>query len=163
MAKQLRIRIDGELYQYTDAKKDVTVHRSLVDVFTGKKGVASECMNAQCLTAKTKNAERNRQAFPHPVIAVSVIATCAYIIDRPGHAVRYKLSKSATKDVHKFDKHGVGAPTEVTFYAPKGADRGGRAHSPYGSHTAGPGTRAKLVHGEKARLLAVAGALAKED
>lgn len=148
-----RTRIDGILYPYDDAKKDVTIERELIDVWKGEPGNASKCMNAQCIM-------RNKAKFPHKVLAASVIKTRVFIFDSPEHVVRYTLTGAASRDISVHDTDAIGKPGTLVLKAPRGHDVAGDSHGAKESRPSGPhsGTRDKpLVRGEKARILAAVG------
>jgi hypothetical protein len=149
-----RTRVDGILYPYDDAKKDVTIERDLVDVWKGVPGNATECMNAQCII-------RNKAKFPHKVLAASVIKTRVFIFDSPNHLVRYVLSSQDSRLIEAHDSKAIGQPGTLRLRAPHGHDVAGDSHGAKDSRPSGPhsGTRDKsLVRGEKARVLAAVGA-----
>ena len=111
----VRVLIGDERYQVTDARRDVVIERSLLDVWRGRPGVAGECMNARCII-------RNAELFPHPVLATSVIKSRVYVIDRPGHVVRYVLGKRDQDLVASHDEESIAAPGTLTLQAPRAAE-----------------------------------------
>jgi hypothetical protein len=84
-----RVRIGGVLVPYDDAKRNVHLQRTVVDVLKATPGDNQNCMNSQCIRA-----QRNSNCFPHPVYVACTMKTVVYIIDkltRSGefaHAVR---------------------------------------------------------------------------
>jgi len=149
-----RVRIDDILYPYDDAKEDVDIDRSLMDIWKGKRGRAGECMNWQCIMRQTK-------AFPHPVLAASVIGSRVYILDSFEHAVRYTLTESESAKIAQHDELGVASPGTITLRAPRGVAKKGSDHRSRGiikRNYNGKHTQT-LPRGEKARLIAVVGAI----
>jgi len=68
------VRLEGMLYDYDDATVDVTIERELIHIAKAKRGKADGCMNnLACLG--------HREAFPHPVIAVSVWNCCKRLLN----------------------------------------------------------------------------------
>lgn len=116
-----RVKVLGELHEVTDAKRDVHLQRTLAHVWRGKRGADNVCMNSVCILDSSG-------AFPHPVLGVSVTKARAYVIDRPGHAVRYTLDNAAGEDIDAHDALGIAEPGELTLHAPRGADRKGANH-----------------------------------
>jgi hypothetical protein len=157
--KVSRIRIAGELLEASDAKRDVTLHRTLADVWHGKRGDALECMNAACVL-------HNAGAFPHPVLAVSVTKTRAYVVDKPGHCVRYVLDDSAGTAIDAHDAEGMAEVGELTLHAPTGQWRKGQTHGT--THTDNGATdrprtpRSLGAVGARRRELVAVGALLDE-
>jgi hypothetical protein len=150
-----RIRIGGDLHDLSDAKRDVTLHRTLADVWHGKRGDALECMNAACVL-------HNAGAFPHPVLAVSVTKSRAYVVDKPGHAVRYVLDESAGTAIDDHDAEGMAEVGELTLHAPRGKDRKGASHGPVHTDRGTEGSRTPRTLGSvgaRRRELVAVGAL----
>ena len=149
-----RTRIDGVLYPYDDAKKDVELQREIMDVWKGRPGEAGKCMNAVCI-------ERNKNLFPHPVLAVSVIKSRVYILDSLDHAVRYTLSDRDSRLIEQHDTIAVGQPGTLTLRAPKGHNVKGAVHSTKagrsGPHNANGQKNKPLARGEQARVVAAVG------
>jgi hypothetical protein len=153
-----RVRIDDAFYPYSDAKQDVVLQRNMADVWKGQPGVPKKCMNAVCIV-------RNAKAFPHPVIAVSVIKSRAYVFDSPNHVYRYLLSKAASMDIATHDMLKIGQPTTLTLKAPRGRNAGGIAHHAVqvnrGRSGNPRGVRSRnhpLLRGEQGRIAAAVGA-----
>lgn len=152
----VRVNIEGTMFPYDDAKKDVVLERSLMDIFRGVPGVAGKCMNAQCVM-------RLKADFPHPVLGVSVLKARVYVIDSPNHVVRYTLSKADSQLIGEHDEKAIGEPGILVLRAPrpsdrKGVKRGSGEHGGSFGPNRGPG---KPMHrGEKARVKAAVGALA---
>jgi len=160
------VRLEGMLYDYDDATVDVTIERELIHIAKAKRGKADGCMNnLACLG--------HREAFPHPVIAVSVWNSRVFVVDSiyrkarangsAGHAVRYILTARDGKDISSHDLLGIGRPATLILKAPQGSDKGG---TPRGRpQVSGRGHKAKdktgkgLGRGEKARLIAAVGAM----
>lgn len=147
-----KARIAGDLYRYSDAKKDVVIERKLVDVWKGKAGAANECMNARCIL-------RNRAKFPHKVLAVSVLKSVVYVIDSPEHAVRYIVGSRDRDLIAQHDETAKSEPGTLVLHAPNGSDKAGRERK-RGTPVRGKTGRYNrpLVRGEAARLLAAVGA-----
>jgi len=161
MAKGLRrITIGGELYEYSDATKDVALQREMIDIWNGKRGKADACMNWHCVI-------RNSKLFSHPVLAVSVIKTRVFIITRPGtakrigHAVRYTIPRAESSRIGRHDAKGVAELGVLILRAPRGDAKSGADH---GGGSSGPKNKTgkrdhPLAKGEKARLLVAVGAM----
>jgi len=149
-----RVNIDGGYYPYDDATEDVKIQRELVDIWNAQPGKADACMNHHCII-------RNRDSFPHPVIAASVIKTRVYIFDSPDHVVRYIMSAKDAELVGHHDTLKIGETGTLVLHAPVGKEVGGSHHDrpgrPRGKNT---GTRGKgLARGERARIAAAVGAV----
>ena len=153
MARRKRVTINGELYDFDDAEKDVVIQRTLLNIWKGVPGYADKCMNAQCII-------ENKSLFPHPVLAASVRASRVFIIDRPGHAVRYLLNKKDRELIHQHDEVKVGQPGTLHLYAPMGKQRRGQdTGSGRTGRNTGQFRDPPLPRGEEARLRAAVGAL----
>ena len=152
-----RVKVLGELHEVSDAKRDVTLQRTLAHVWHGKRGADDVCMNSVCILDSSG-------AFPHPVLAVSVTKARAYVVDRPGHAVRYTLSDTAGVDIDAHDAEGIAEVGELVLHAPRGKARKGANHGdtprPEGNkdHTRTP--RGIGAVGAARRELVAVGALA---
>lgn len=150
-----RVRIDDDFYVYNDATKPVTVKRKAIDIWKGNVGKAGKCMNAHCII-------RNRYKFPHPVLGVSVIRSRVFVIDAPGHAVRYFLSKKDSVLIRAHDEKALGMTGNLTLHVPELRKRAGTTHiSQHRPHTSKRDgrLRKRLARGERARVLAAVGAL----
>lgn len=156
---KLRVRVDGMLFPYDDATKDVTLDRSMMDVWKGQPGKPGECMNAVCIM-------RSKRKFGHKVLGASVFGSRVYIFDTPDHLIRYILSEKDTRLVNAHDEHALSQPGTLRLLAPRGHDKGG---TPHGGHDTRPnpktgadrttGKRKKvLARGERARVIAAVGA-----
>ena len=133
----LRKRIfDGDtghswLVDANDATEDVLLDRTVLDILTAKRGVASHCMNANCII-------RSAERFPHKVYMASVIKTTALVVDKvteegePAHAVRYVLTEATSREIQNHDAVGVAAPGDLWLRAPKGRARLGSKHGESG-------------------------------
>lgn len=151
-----RIKIEGTYFPYDDAKKDVSIKRTLVDVWKGKPGSANECMNAQCVM-------RNKRKFGHKVLGVSVIKSRVYILDSPDHVIRYTLSERDSRLIAQHDEEALGQPGTLVLRAPRGHNKAGAVHSTKrgrsGQHN--PSSKKQnhpMALGEKARVMAAVGA-----
>jgi len=155
-----RVKVHGELHEVSDAKRDVTLHRSLTDVWHGRRGDDDECMNAVCIL-------HNAGAFPHDVLAVSVTKSRAYVVDRPGHCVRYTLDEAAGTAIDAHDATGIAEVGELTLYAPKGQARKGANHGdtprPEGAKDRTRTPRGIGAVGARRRELVAVGALAEGE
>ncbi len=161
LGKKRRTKISGGFYEYDDATKAVEIERNLLDILKGKPGKDGECMNANCIV-------RNGTRFPHRVLVASVTAARVYVVDRmptrkrPGHAVRYFLSKKDTILIKRHDKHSVSEPGTLTLRPPVRSHAAGVTHrSQHRAHTSkrnGQLTR-KIPRGARARLAVAVGAL----
>lgn len=148
-----RIKIDGELVEYDDAKRAVTIKRSLLDIWKGRAGIAGKCMNARCIL-------RNKAKFPHKVLGVSVTRARVFVIDKIDHAVRYILSPKDRLLIKNHDEFSVGEPGTLTLYPPKSSLAAGVTHSSqHRAHTSRRNNklRKKLCRGERARVMAAVG------
>ena len=147
-----RVRIEDALYDVDDAEQTVVCPRTLADVVGAKRGDAQRCMDARCVT-------RRHDLFPHPVLGVSVTKTKVYVIDRPGHCVRYTLTSEETAQIARHDTKGVGEPGTLVCQAPTGKARKGSSHDtgktprPEGNYD---GSRTSKL-GEAGRVLARVG------
>ena len=153
--------IEGETFDVVDAKKDVVIPRTLADLWLGKPGLANQCMNANCVL-------HHQEAFPHPVIAVSVLRTRVYVVTsapepgKRGTCVRYVLPVDATRRIDAHDTEGVGEPGDLTLLAPVGKQKGGARHAGVNRGTR-TGERSGRVIGGRARVLAAVGAGRLDD
>lgn len=118
-----RIRIGGQLVAYDDATEEVLLQRTIVDVLKAKPGDHQNCMNSQCIKA-----QRNRNAFPHQVWAVSTIKSRVYIVDQISlkgenvvfqHAIRYELPKKESQLIHAHDTTATGEPGDLKLKTPR--------------------------------------------
>jgi hypothetical protein len=120
MRTERRTRFGNWLVPYDDAKQEVVIERSLMDILKAVPGDAEQCMNSRCIRA-----QRNRHAFPHPVLLVSTIASRVFIVDRldengePAHVIRYELSKRDSKLIHAHDAMGAGEAGPLKLRVPK--------------------------------------------
>jgi hypothetical protein len=154
-AKHYRVGIDGSFYPYSDATQDVTIKRELVDLWSGQPGKADACMNHHCII-------RNAKAFPHPVIAASVVKSRVYIFDTPNHVIRYVLSDADQRLIGKHDTLKIGDTGLLRLQVPGAKDQGrtarGKGKDAPSSPVQKPGhLRKSLGRGEKARIAAAVG------
>jgi hypothetical protein len=148
-----RVRIEGVLYPYRDATQDITIKRELIDIWKGEPGKAGACMNQQCII-------RNKRAFPHKVLAASVIKTRVFILETPKSAVRYILSAKDGQEIAQHDILASARPATLVLRAPRGSKIGGSRYRATGSGGHNPRGKGKpLAKGEQARLLAAVGAM----
>jgi hypothetical protein len=163
--RKLRKRIvdgaSGEswLVEVDDATEDVLLDRTVKDILTARRGVASHCMNANCIV-------RSAERFPHKVYLASVIKTSALLVDEltedgePAHAVRYVLTEAASREIQRHDAEGVAQPGDLWLRVPRGNKRLGSKHgaSPRSEgHATGERTH-KATMGHKGRLAVAAAA-----
>lgn len=153
MPKDKRIRIGDWLVPYDDAKKPVTLKRTLVDILSGVPGDPQNCMNSQCIRAS-----RNKRVFPHPVLVVCTIKTRVYIVDKideatglPSHAWRYELSQHDGRLIAEHDRHGTGLPGDLTLRVPsdpKGSPKRGKYAGRFADKdgTSAKGNEGKYAH-----------------
>lgn len=165
-----RIRIGDNhnswLVPYDDAKKPVTIKRTIVDVLTATPGSDTECMNSKCIKA-----QRNEKAFPHPVYLVSTIKSRVYIVDKlsddgqPAHAIRYQLSDRDSRLIGTHDSDGAGIDGDLTLRVPKTPKGVSHKQWPvdtdqYPRQNAGGGVKRKVTgRGASARYMVAVGAL----
>jgi len=177
MTIERRIRIGDWLVPYDDATQEVTLQRTLTDILKATPGDHMECMNSLCIKA-----HRRDHVFPHPVLLVSTILTCVYVVDRldehgdPAHAIRYGLGRKDSRLIHEHDHYGSGEPGVLRLRIPRDpkgsplraqrgnrfADGGGHGTSPgtqYGGETRRPVTSI----GAKGRFRVAVGALRQEE
>jgi len=149
----MRTKIGTEFYEYTDADIDVVLTRSVDDILHAKRGSVQKCMNANCIA-------RLASQFPYPVIGSAVYRTVAFVFDKPGHAVRYMLKQSETKEIDRHDAKGIAETGVLHLLAPVGRQKTGSGHDRNNSGGHGSdGSRAKqLPPGEAGRLVALVGA-----
>ena len=175
MAVARRVRIGEWLVPYDDATDPVIVERGLGDILKAIPGNDLECMNSRCIRA-----QRNRHVFNHPVYLVSTIKTRVFIVDaltdsgEPAHAIRYALSRKASRDIEAHDVTAGATPGPLRLSLPpdpKGSPK--RAAYPKRYADTNAGTRAKgngkatrtlrpVSHGARARYVAAVGALQAE-
>lgn len=156
--KKRRVRIDDALVEYDDATRVVgPLPRSLMDIWTAKRGKDDDCMNFQCIV-------KNHKKFPHKVLAVSVIKSRVYVMDKVDHAIRYMIREKDSRGIAVHDKLGIGQPGDLWIYPPAGTKRAGMTHaSQRKPHSSARDKTLKkgLVKGQRARIAAVVEALAK--
>lgn len=101
-----------------DAKQSVTIVRTVADALSGKKADPERCMDANCVLRNSKTG-----AFPHPVLAVWVIKSRAYVLrsanPRTGKYVVVRYNHNDWTDIERFDKgHKFTADKKISFLVP---------------------------------------------
>jgi hypothetical protein len=164
---QRRVNLDGQYYDYSDAHQRVEVPRTLLDISKAKRGKADKCMNSlACL--------RNKDLFPHAVIAVSTVKRRVYVIDKvyfrsksgtAGHTWRYTLSAKNGNEIAEHDLLGVGKPATLILRPPTGTEkagadrRRGRGSGDSNNRRHNAKNKGTFSRGETARLIAAVGAM----
>lgn len=157
--------IDGWWFAQDDATDDVEVTRTILHIWQGVPGKASECMNAKCVMSHARN-------FPHRVLGVLVLKTIVLVTDKlpvldekgkqieDGHVIRYMLDGGARWDIKNFDVTGTGRPGKLILKAPRGREALGSNHDRQnsGGHGSTGANRKVFARGEKARILQAAAA-----
>lgn len=164
MMRKLKKRIIDDsgsswLVEVDDATEDVLLDRTVKDILLARPGVATHCMNAQCIV-------RSADRFSHKVYMASVIKTTALVVDavtekgEPEHAVRYVLTEATSREIQRHDSDGVAHPGDLWLRHPKGRSRLGSSHGESGKgggHSTGERTH-KATVGAKGRLAVAVGA-----